>query len=74
MIMKYKLINNNNIVTFKMRTGNDLVRSKMGIAFAQSLIARAKNIAEVGEEIIVDDTYFFPIEVKKRAKAEEVTE
>ena len=72
--MNYTLISTNNVVTFKMRTGRDLVRSKMGIAYAQSLIARAKDIKEVGEEIIVDDTYYFPIEVKKREKAEEVTE
>jgi hypothetical protein len=72
--MKYKLISHNNVVTFKMRTGTDLVRSKMGIAYAQSIIARAKSIEEKGNEILVDDTYFFPIYPKKTNKKEEVTE
>ena len=72
--MKYKLISNNNVVTFKMTTGKDLVRSKMGVAYAQSIIARAKDIKEVGDEIIVDGTYYFPVEVKKITKDEEVTE
>jgi uncharacterized Zn finger protein len=72
--MKYKIISNNNVVTFKMRTGKDLVRSQMGIAYAQSIIARAKEVIEKDDEIIVDDTYFFPIEPTKKKKAEEVTD
>ena len=72
--MNYKLISHNGVVTFKMKTGNDLVRSKMGIAYAQSIIARAKNIEEKSNEIIIDDTYYFPIYPKKNHKKEEVTE
>ena len=71
--MKYKLINHNNVVTFKMKTGNDLVRSQMGIAYAQSIVARAKEIVEKDNEIIVDDTYYFPVEAKKK-KTEKVTD
>ena len=71
--MKYKLISHNNVVTFKMKTGNDLVRSQMGIAYAQSIVARAKGIVEKDNEIIVDDTYYFPVETKKK-KTEKVEE
>lgn len=72
--MKYKIINTNNMVTFKMRTGKDLVRSEMGMAYALSIVARAKSIVEKDNEIIVDDTYFFPIEPIKSKKKEEVTD
>ena len=68
--MKYKLITNNGIVTFKMKTGKDLVRSMMGIAYANSIVAKAKTIVEKGNEIIVDDTYFFPVEHKGTKKKE----
>jgi hypothetical protein len=72
--MKYKLISSNNIVIFKMKTGKDLVRSQMGIAYAQSILARAKEVVEKDGEIIVDGTYYFPIEPTKKKKAEEVTD
>jgi uncharacterized Zn finger protein len=72
--MKYKILSTNNVVTFKMKTGRDLVRSEMGIAYAQSIVAKAKTVVENGDEIIVDDTYFFPIEPIKTKKKEEVTE
>ena len=72
--MKYKIISENNEVTFEMRTGKDLVRSKMGLAFAQSIVARAKNIVEGNGEITVDDAYIFPVEHTKSKKQEEVTE
>lgn len=72
--MKYKIINTNGIVTFKMRTGKDLVRSQMGIAYAQSIVAKAKSVVEDNDEIIVDDIYYFPIENTKTKKKEEVTE
>lgn len=73
--MKYKLISTDYIVTFKMKTGKDLVRSKMGIAFAQSIVAKAKHIKEKQGEIVVDDTYIFPIEVTAKSNTKEsVTE
>ena len=65
--MKYKLISRNNVVIFKMRTGKDLVRSQMGSHYALSIIAKAKSIVETdNSEIIVDDTYFFPVANKKK--------
>lgn len=69
--MKYKIINDNNVVTFKMKTGKDLVRSQMGIAYAQSIVARAQEVVEKDGEIIVDGTYHFPIEPTE--KTDEVT-
>lgn len=72
--MKYKIISDNNVVTFKMKTGKDLVRSQMGIAYAQSIVARAKKVVEKDGEIIVDDNYYFPVEPTKKKKAEEVTD
>lgn len=71
--MKYKIKSKNNVVIFKMRTGRDLVRSQMGVAYAQSILARAKEIVETDDEIIVDDTYYFPMQHTKREKKEDVT-
>lgn len=72
--MKYKIISDNNVVTFKMKTGKDLVRSQMGVAYAQSIVARAKEVVEKNGEIIVDGTYYFPVEPTKKKKVEEVTD
>ena len=72
--MKYKIKHENSIVTFKMKTGKDLVRSMMGLAYATSIVARSKNIVEKDNEIIVDDMYFFPIEIKKNKKKEDDVE
>lgn len=72
--MNYKIKNDKGIVTFKMRTGKDLVRSNMGLAYAQSIVARAKDIKEENGEIIVDDLYFFPVETTKKKKTEEDAE
>ena len=69
--MKYKIKHDNGIVTFKMRTGKDLVRSQMGIAYANSIKAKAKDIKEENGEIIVDDTYFFPVDTKKEKTEED---
>ena len=69
--MKYKIKHDNGIVTFKMRTGKDLVRSQMGIAYANSIKAKAKDIKEENGEIIVDDTYFFPVETKTEKTEED---
>ena len=71
--MKYKIKSKNNVVIFKMRTGRDLVRSQMGVAYAQSILARAKEIVETDDEIIVDDTYYFPVQHTKREKKDDVT-
>ena len=68
--MKYKIKHENNIVTFKMRTGRDLVRSQMGLPYALSIVARSKNIVEMDDEIIVDDMYYFPVYHSKNKKKE----
>lgn len=71
--MKYKIISENNEVTFKMRTGKDLVRNTMILAYAQSILARAKTIEELDGEVLVDNTYYFPVEkIAKKKKANEV--
>lgn len=72
--MNYKIKHTNNVVVFEMRTGKDLVRSKMGIAYANSIVAKAKTVVEEKDRIIVDDTYFFPIEHVKTKKTEEDAE
>lgn len=66
----------NGMVTFVMRTGKDKVRSKMSIGEANRIINSGKEIVENATEVIVDDTYFFPIEKKTRnnAKVEEMTD
>lgn len=70
--MKYKIKHTDGIVTFRMRTGRDLVRSSMPITFANAITNKSKNIVEVDGEIIVDDLYFFPIEHKKKKSHEVV--
>ena len=72
--MKYKLINKNNVVTFKMKTGKDLVRSQMGLHYANTIVAKSKNIVKLDDEILVDDMYYFPVENPKKKKAEGETE
>ena len=71
-----KLITENGMVTFVMKTGKDKVRSKMSIGEANRIINSGKEIVENATEVIVDDTYFFPIEKKtrKNTKVEEMTE
>ena len=72
--MKYKLISKNNVVTFKMKTGKDLVRSQMGLHYANAIVAKSKNIVNIGDEILVDDLYYFPVDNTKKKKAEGETE
>lgn len=66
----------NGMVTFVMRAGKDKVRSKMSIGEANRIINAGKEVVENATEVIVDDTYFFPIEKKtrKNTKVEEMTE
>ena len=73
-----KIKHNGGMVTFVMRTGKVKVKSEMPIANAIGIVNHAKNIVEKDNEIIVDDTYFFPAEIepktRKKPKADEVTE
>ena len=57
-----KIKHDNGMVTFLMRTGKDLVRSKMSITSAMFIVNRAANVVEEDGQIIVDNTYFFPME------------
>lgn len=72
--------NEKGIVTYVMRTGKTFVKSTMLLAYANSLVKRSKDVEETdkrgcGVEICVDDTYFFPIEPKRKKKeSDEVVE
>ncbi len=70
--MKYRLKSENGKVTFKMKTGKDLVRNTMILAYAQSILARAKSVVEIDDEVLVDDLYYFPVEKIARKKKTEV--
>ena len=66
-------------VTYVMRTGKAFVKSKMPLAYANSLLKRSKDVKESDErghgiEICVDDKYFFPMEEKVKKAEEEVSE
>jgi hypothetical protein len=62
----------NGMVTFLMRTGKDFVRSTMTIASAMGIINHGKNVVEENNQIIVDDTYFFPaIPDRKKKESDE---
>ena len=68
----------NGMVTFVMRAGKDKVRSTMPIGEANRIIQSGKEVVENTTEVIVDDTYFFPVEPEKKSRkntnAEEMTE
>lgn len=71
-----KIKHENGKVTFVMRTGKTFVRNKMSISFANAIVKRSKDVEVTdkrgfGEEICVEDKYFFPIEPKKKAPVEE---
>ena len=60
-----KIKHEKGIVTYAMRTGNNFVKSKMPLAYANSLIKRSEDVKDseergYGVEICVDDKYFFP--------------
>lgn len=58
----------NGLVTFLMRTGTDLVRSQMTLASALGKVNQAKTIIEMDGQIIVDDSFFFPIEPTPKSR------
>ena len=63
-----KIKHEGGMVTFLMRTGKDLVRSKMTIGSAQGIVNKSENVIEKDGQIIVDDTYFFPVAVTPKRK------
>ena len=63
-----KIKHDNGMVTFLMRTGKDLVRSKMSITSAMFIVNEGTNVVEEDGQIIVDNTYFFPMETTPTPK------
>lgn len=64
----------NGMVTFLMRAGKDFVRSQMTIGSATGIINNGKSVVEENDQIIVDDTYFFPSAPESRKKKKESDE
>ena len=74
-----KIKSEKGIVTFLMKTGKDLVRSTMGVGYADTLLQNAKSKEQVsigGEKmVLVDNKYYLPIVLpKKKETSEEVVE
>lgn len=69
-----KLITENGMVTFVMRTGKDKVRSTMSIGEANRIIRSGIDVSETETEVIVDDTYFFPVEMEKKSRKKKENE
>jgi hypothetical protein len=63
-----KIKHDNGMVTFLMRTGKDLVRSKMSITSAMFIVNKGTNVVEGNGQIIVDNNYFFPMETTPAPK------
>lgn len=66
--MNYRLKNTNGKVTFLLRTGKDLVKNQMAIAFAQHIIDHGKLLKSdvSGYPINIDNKWYFEGEVPKR--------
>ncbi len=70
-----KLKYEHGMVTFLMRAGKSFVRHKMPITSANYIINQGTNVIEKDGQIIVDNTYFFPVHIttktkKRKGKAE----
>lgn len=61
-----KIKHENGMVTFIMKTGKSLVRSQMTIGSAMGLVNHGNNVVEKDGQIIVDDTYFFPVHISHK--------
>lgn len=73
---KFDIKHEKGVVTYAMRTGKVFVKNKMRIAFANAIVKRGKDVEisdkrGYGQEVCVDDTYFFPAIVVEN---DEVTE
>lgn len=78
-----KLKSENGMVTFIMKAGKDKVRSSMSLAEANRIIEANENVVETETDVVVNDTYYFPIEKetekpspksRKKSNADEVSE
>jgi hypothetical protein len=65
-----KIKHENGMVTFVMRTGKDLVRSKMTIGTAYGIVNHGKDVSEKDGQIIVDDKYFIPVDTSPDEQTE----
>ena len=63
-----KVRHENGMVTFRMRTGRSFVRHKMSITSANYIINQSDNVFEKDGEIVVDNTYFFPMHITTKSK------
>ncbi len=65
-----KIKHENGIVTYRMKTGKDFVRSTMPIGNALVMFKKSNNTVKIGNEVCVDDTYYFPLveEVSEKRK------
>ena len=66
----YDIKNNNGIVEYAMRTGDVFVKSTMMLTIANRIVKTGKSVEisdarGYGQEICVDDNYFFPCEETK---------
>lgn len=61
-----KIKHTNGMVDFTMRTGKDIVKSQMPISYANGIVSKGKEVVEKDNQIIVDDTYFFPAEAESK--------
>lgn len=73
----FNIKNDNGSVDFAMRTGEVFVKSKMPLSLANYHITigtdvKVSDSRGYGDEICVDDTYFFPLADKLDAKVEEM--
>ena len=60
----------NNVVTFRMRAGKDMVRNTMPLGTARSIIAKAKETKEIDGGVWVDNKYLFPTVPEKKKREE----
>jgi hypothetical protein len=63
---KFDIKHEKGIVTYAMRTGKVFVKSTLPLSVANSIVKRGKDVEisdkrGYGQEICVDDTYFFPV-------------
>ena len=63
-----KIKHENGMVTFTMRAGKSFVRHKMSITSANYIINQSENVIEKDGQIIVDNTYFFPMHITTKNK------
>ena len=69
-----KIKHENGVVTFRMKTGRDFVRNTMPIGQALAMFKKSNNTVKIGNEVCVDDTYYFPLTEETTEKVKDVSE